>query len=73
MAWIKLNPVNGPEAYFNTDNIAYIAAPPEEEAARGVGAGVAMIDNTRDVIPVLESSKDIIGFICWEENRKCGL
>lgn len=73
MSWIDLTPVDGPRACFNTDNIAYIAAPPEEEAARGVGAGVAMIDNTRDVIPVLESLESITGFLRWEENQKCGL
>lgn len=73
MGWIKLHPVNGPETYFSTDHIAYVAAPPENEAARGVGAGIAMIDNTRDVIPVLETPEDIMGFLCWGENRKCGL
>lgn len=70
MAWIKLRPVNGPEAYFNTDHIAYVAAPPEDAAARGVGAGIAMIDNTRDVIPVLESPEYIRGFLLWEEKQK---
>ena len=63
MAWIKLNPVDGPEAYFNTDHIAYVAAPPEHEATRGVGAGVAMIDNTRDVIPVYEDLESIMKMI----------
>lgn len=55
MSWITLTPVDGPKAIFNTDNIAYIAEAPEEEAERGVGAGLAMLDNTRDVIPISES------------------
>ena len=58
--WILLTPVDGPAAYFNSDLIAYIAEAPEEEAARGVGAGIAFIDNTRDVVPVRESVPDIM-------------
>ena len=54
MGWIRLTPVNGPGAVFNTQHIAYIAAPPDDEAERGVGAGIALTDNTRDVIPVKE-------------------
>jgi len=63
MAWIILTPKDGPEAIFNTRNIAYIAAPPEAEAERGVGAGIALIDNTRDVIPVEEDWKKIASAI----------
>lgn len=59
MGWITLTPVDGPKAIFNTDNIAYIAEAPEEEAARGVGAGLAMLDNTSEVIPVSESLETI--------------
>lgn len=54
MGWIRLTPVGGLSAVFNTQHIAYIAAPPEEEAERGVGAGIALADNTRDAIPVKE-------------------
>lgn len=67
MGWIKLHPVDGPEAYFNTDHIAYVAAPPENEAARGVGAGIAMTDNTRDVIPVMESLTEVRAMIRMQE------
>ena len=63
MGWITLTAANGPKAIFNTDNIAYIAEAPEEEAARGVGAGITLIDNTRDVIPVLESPESILNLI----------
>ena len=54
MAWIRLTMEDGGDVVFNTQHIAYIAAPPEEEAERGVGAGIALADNTRDVIPVME-------------------
>ena len=67
MGWIKLSPVDGPEAYFNADNIAYVAEAPENEAARGVGAGVAMSDNTRDVIPVYEELETIRAMIRNQE------
>ena len=72
MGWIKLHTVNGPEVHFNVDHIAYVAAPPEDEAARGVGADIAMIDNTDEVIKVTESPEDIMGFLYWEEKQKCG-
>lgn len=63
MAWIKLNTVEDSEAYFNTDHIAYVAAPPEHEATRGVGACIAMIRDTRDVIPVYEEPESIMKMI----------
>lgn len=63
MGWITLTPADGPKAIFNTDNIAYVAEAPEAEAARGVGAGIALIDNTKDVIPVLESPESILSLI----------
>lgn len=59
MAWIELTTKSGYGVVFNTRNIAYIAAPPEEEAESGVGAGIAMIDNTQDVIPVRENWMNI--------------
>lgn len=71
MGWIKLSPVDGPVVYFNTDHIAYVAAPPEDEAARGVGAGVAMSDNTRDVIPVYEDLETIRAIIRIQEEVSC--
>lgn len=70
MAWIVVDPVDGPSAYINTDNIAYVADPPEGEAARGVGAGIAMIDNTRDVIPVKQKASQIIMDILGAEVRQ---
>ena len=70
MSWITLTPVDGPKAIFNTDNIAYVAAPPENKAERGVGAGIALIDNTDNVIPVSESPEDIMEMIWQEEKRK---
>lgn len=63
MGWIKLHPVDGPVAYFNRDNIAYVAEAPEAEQERGAGAGVAMIDNTRDVIPVRETPEEVLAMI----------
>ena len=63
MGWIKLHPVDGPEAYFNADNIAYVAEAPEAEQERGAGAGVSMIDNTRDVIPVRETLEEVRAMI----------
>lgn len=66
MSWITLTPADGPKAIFNTDNIAYVAYPPEDEAARGVGAGIALIDNTKDVIPVLESPESILRLILMD-------
>ena len=63
MRWIKLTPVDGPVAYFNADNIAYVAEAPEAEQERGAGAGVSMIDNTRDVIPVRETPEEIQAMI----------
>lgn len=54
MTWIRLTTKDGGDVVFNTQHIAYIAAPPEEEAERGVGAGIALADNTQDVIPVKE-------------------
>lgn len=68
MAWIKLTPVDGPVAYFNADNIAYIAEAPAQE--RGAGAGVSMIDNTRDVIPVRETLEEVRAMIRIQETAK---
>lgn len=68
MGWIKLHPVDGPEAYFNTNHIAYVAAPPEDEAARGVRAGIAMTDNTRSVIPVLETPEEVRTMLRMQED-----
>ena len=70
MGWIKLHPVDGPEAYFNADNIAYVAEAPEAEQERGAGAGVSMIDNTRDVIPVRETLETIRAMIRIQETAK---
>lgn len=70
MGWIKLHPVDGPVAYFNADNIAYVAEAPEAEQERGAGAGVAMIDNTRDVIPVRETLETIRAMIRIQETVK---
>lgn len=67
MGWIKLHPVDGPEAYFNADNIAYVAEAPEAEQERGAGAGVSMIDNTRDVIPVRETLEEVRAMIRIQE------
>ena len=70
MGWIKLTPVDGPVAYFNRDNIAYVAEAPEAEQERGAGTGVAMIDNTRDVIPVRETLEEVRGMIWILETAK---
>ena len=67
MVWVKLTPVDGPVAYFNADNIAYVAEAPEAEQERGAGAGVSMIDNTRDVIPVYEELETIRAMIRNQE------
>lgn len=69
MGWIKLTPVDGPVAYFNADNIAYVAEAPEAEQERGAGAGVSMIDNTRDVIPVRETPEEIQAMIRIQEEE----
>lgn len=71
MGWIKLSPVDGPEAYFNTDHIAYVAEAPEAEQERGAGAGVSMIDNTRDVIPVRETLEEVRAIIRIQEEVSC--
>lgn len=70
MGWIKLTPVDGPVAYFNVDNIAYVAEAPEAEQERGAGAGVSMIDNTRDVIPVRETLEEVRAMIRIQETAK---
>lgn len=70
MGWIKLHPVDGPEAFFNADNIAYVAEAPEAEQERGAGAGVSMIDNTRDVIPVRETLEEVRAMIRIQETAK---
>lgn len=59
MGWIRLTPVGSHGAVFNTQHIAYVAAPPDDEAERGVGAGIALIGEMRDVIPVTEDWLDI--------------
>ena len=71
MGWIKLHPVDGPEAYFNADNIAYVAEAPEAEQERGAGAGVSMIDNARDVIPVRETLEEVRAMIRIQEEVSC--
>lgn len=70
MGWIKLHPVDGPVAYFNAENIAYVAEAPEAEQERGAGAGVSMIDNTRDVIPVRETLEEVRAMIRIQETAK---
>ena len=70
MAWIVVDPVNGPSAYINTDSIAYVADPPEGAAERGIGAGIAFLDNTREVIPVKQKTSQIIMDILGAEVRQ---
>lgn len=54
MAWIRLTTKNGRDVVINTQHIAYITAPPEEEAERGIGAGIVFSDNLGEVFPVRE-------------------
>ena len=54
MGWIRLTTEKGKDIVINTQHIAYIAAPPEEEAKCGFGAGIALADNTKELIPVKE-------------------
>ena len=67
MGWIRLTPVGSPGAVFNTQHIAYIAAPPSYEEERGAGASIALVDNTRDVIPVMEDWQNIARIIRTKE------
>ena len=59
MAWIRLTTKNGRDVVINTQHIAYIAVPPEEEAERGIGAGIVFSDNLGEIFPVKEDWQDI--------------
>lgn len=60
MAGLTLTSVDkGTRFLVNADNLAYVADPPEDEARRGIGAGIAFVGDNGSIIAVKESRKAI--------------
>lgn len=61
MAWITVTDCkNRGKLSVNTDNIAYICDPPEGKEG---GCGIAFIDSTDGVLPIVETRQAVLARI----------